>query len=84
MTGDDDDLYLLSDEIKSVFHVVSKKIGELGIIYLPLSEKKYMFRQTDLSKYLKGWHLAFILHELNKLNDSLSLNNRCINVFTNG
>jgi hypothetical protein len=64
-TYEDDTIAIFDDELPETFHVVTKKIGELGIIFKPNKLSKYCFKQTDLNKYLKPYHIITILHELN-------------------
>lgn len=61
----DDYVTILDDEQENIFHVVSMKVGELGIIFKPRTQEKFCFKQTDLNKYLKTFHLITILTELN-------------------
>ena len=65
MTYKDDSIIIIDDELPDVYHVVTKKIGELGIIFKPDKTGNYCFRQTDLNKYLKTYHIITILNELN-------------------
>jgi hypothetical protein len=68
MLKEDDTITILNDEQKEIFHVISKKVGELGIIYKPNKNSKFCFKQTDINKYLKTFHLINILYELNEKN----------------
>jgi hypothetical protein len=65
MIVEDDTITILDDEIPNIFHVISKKVGELGIIFKPNEKNKFCFKQTDLNKYLKTFHIYAIIHELN-------------------
>jgi hypothetical protein len=65
MTYETDSIVIFDDELPDVFHVISKKVGELGIIYRPDINNKFCFKQTDNNKYLKTFHIISILHELN-------------------
>lgn len=62
---ENDAITILDDEIPNVYHVISKKVGELGIIFKPNEISRFCFKQTDLKKYLKTWHMITITHELN-------------------
>lgn len=62
---EDDKITILDDELPNVFHVVSRKVGELGIIFKPETHNKFCFKQTDLNKYLKTHYLIVIVAELN-------------------
>ena len=64
-----DSIIIIDDEQPNVFHVISKKAGELGIIFKPEKLNNFCFRQTNLSKFLKTYHIATILTELNIKND---------------
>lgn len=62
---ENDNITIIDDEIPNIYHVISKKIGELGIIFKPNEKSKFCFRQTDPNKYLKAWHMITITHEMN-------------------
>lgn len=68
MIQETDMIMYVEDEIPNTYHVLSKKVGELGLIYVPDTYELFVFRQTDLNKYLKAWHIANILDKLNCLN----------------
>lgn len=68
MYKENDSIQILEDELPNTYHVISRKIGELGIIFKPQDKTKFVFKQTDLNKYLKTFHIITILHELNKYN----------------
>jgi hypothetical protein len=65
MKKEDDRIMLIDDEIPNMHHVISKKTGELGIIYKPEGYDKYVFKQTDPNKFLKTYHLIILTKELN-------------------
>jgi len=65
---ENDTLTTLEDEIPNTYHIISKKVGELGIVFKTGSKGKYVFKQTDTNKYLKPFHLIFILRAINKYN----------------
>lgn len=62
-----DAISILNDSEENTFHVVSKKAGNLGMITRLSDYSSYVFMPKD-KKYLKAWHLAQILNELNILN----------------
>lgn len=62
---EDDRITILDDELPDIFHVISRKVGELGVIYKPDTHNKFCFKQTDSNKYLKTFHVVSILTELN-------------------
>ena len=65
---EDDKITILDDEMPNIYHVISTKVGELGIIYKPQTHDKYCFKQTDSNKYIKTYHMLIIINEMNVLN----------------
>ncbi len=68
MIKESDVISIIENETPNTYHVISKKIGELGIIYRLQDYDKFVFKAFGSDKFFKAWHLANILNEINKLN----------------
>lgn len=63
---ENDKLTLIKNDVDKSFHVISNKIGELGLIFF--YDTRFVFKPFGSEKFFKSWHLANILKEMNKLN----------------
>ena len=42
--NEEETIMLIEDEVPYIYHVISKKVGELGILYKPEGVNRYCFK----------------------------------------